>query len=57
MSKNIQNFTKVISYPPENHSENINKYALYKLPYMTFFNRDLCRDQKSILEQLVKIFV
>lgn len=47
MSKNIQNFTKVISYPPENHSKTDNKYIAYKLPYMAFFNRDLCMNQKK----------
>lgn len=47
MSKNIQNFTKVISYLPKNHSKTDNKYVFYKLPYMAFFNQGLCIDQKK----------
>ena len=47
MSKNIQNFTKVIFYPPENHSETDNKYVSYKIPYIAFFNRGLCMHQKK----------
>ena len=47
MIKKIQNFMRVISYRLKNYIETDSKYIVYKLPYMAFFNRGLCMDQKK----------